>query len=39
MARSSVLLPAPFAPSTVTISPSSRERETPFNASMAPYLI
>ena len=34
--RSVVVLPAPFAPISVTISPSRTSRETPWSASTAP---
>ena len=37
-ARSVVVLPAPFAPSSATISPSSTVKETPCSAATCPYL-
>src|SRR5919197_2400005 len=37
MARSVVVFPAPFAPSTVTIAPSPTSSVTPCSARMAPY--
>ena len=36
IARSVVVLPAPLEPSSVTISPSSTDRSSPFNTSPAP---
>ena len=36
IARSVVVLPAPLAPISVTISPSESDSETPFSALMAP---
>ena len=36
MVRSNVVLPAPFAPISVTISPASAHKLTPFKACTAP---
>jgi hypothetical protein len=36
MARSKVVLPAPLAPTSVTISPAATSSETPCSASMRP---